>query len=89
MADSSSAVGELFKAKAVTDEQVSEAAGRYLGDPKAGAHPITNGCVFDLAAAVTGHAWACQVVASPEPSMTLKRGAIRTAFLLARSMPTG
>ena len=39
----------------------------------------------DLAAAVAGHGWAKQVVGNPEASPSLKRGAIRTAILLARA----
>lgn len=84
MADSLS-VGELFKAKAVTDEQVSAAVEAYLADPGTTAHPIADGYSLDLGEAVAGHRWASQVVANPESSPTLKRGAIRTAILLARA----
>lgn len=85
MADPNPTVGELFKAKAVTDEQVNAAVDAYHADPGATAHPIADGYSLDLAAAVIGHGWASQVVANPESSPTLKRGAIRTAILLARA----
>ncbi|KQQ23750.1 hypothetical protein ASF53_05355 [Methylobacterium sp. Leaf123] len=85
MSGSDATVGELFKAKAVTDEQVNAAVDAYLADPGTTAHPIADGYSIDLAAAVAGHGWASAVVANPESSPTLKRGAIRTAILLARA----
>ncbi|MFG7486278.1 hypothetical protein [Methylorubrum rhodesianum] len=78
-------VGELFKAKAVTDEQANAAVDAYLENPGTTAHPIADGYSLDLGAAVAGHAWASQVVANPESSPGLKRAAIRTAILLARA----
>lgn len=78
-------VGELFKAKAVTDDQVNAAVDAYLAKPETDAHPIADGYVLDLGAAVTGHLWASEVVASPEASPGLKRAATRTAILLARA----
>ncbi len=85
MPDPNPTVGELFKAKAVTDEQVNAAVDAYLDEPDTDAHPIADGYSLDLAAAVAGHGWASQVVANPESSPGLKRGAIRTAILLARA----
>ena len=85
MADSSPTVGELFKAKTVTDEHVNAAVDAYLAKPETDAHPIADGYVLDLVAAVTGHGWASQVVANRESSPSLKRGAVRTAILLARA----
>lgn len=82
MADANPNVGE-FKAKADSDEQVNEAVGAYLDDPESDTHPITDGHVLDLAAAVGAHPWTSQVAASPESSKDLKPGAIRTAILLA------
>lgn len=85
MANSSPTVGELFKAKAVTDDQVNADIDAYQADPGTTAHPITDGYSLDLAAAVAGHGWASQVVANPESSPGLNRGAIQTAILLARA----
>ncbi|CAO4156498.1 hypothetical protein [Methylorubrum aminovorans] len=85
MADANPTVGELFKAKAVTDEQVNAAVDAYLARPETDAHPIADGYLLDLGAAVAGHGWASQVVANPESSPGLKRGAVRTAILLARA----
>jgi hypothetical protein len=85
MPDPNPTVGELFKAKAVTDEQVNAAVDAYHADPATSAHPIADHYSLDLAAAVAGHAWASQVVANPESSPGLKRAAVRTAILLART----
>lgn len=48
------------------------------------AYPIAGGYSLDLAAAVAGHGWASQVVGNLESIPGLKRGAVRTAILLAR-----
>jgi hypothetical protein len=64
---------------------VNAAVDAYLAKRGTEAHPIADGYVLDLAAAVAGHGWASQVVANPESSPGLKRGAIRTAILLARA----
>ena len=85
MPDSSPTVGELFKAKAVTDDEVNAAVAAYLADPETDAHPIADGYSLDLAAPVAGHGWASQVVGNPESSPGLKRGAVRTAILLTRA----
>ena len=78
-------VGDLFKAKAVTDEQVNAAVERYLAEPKTSAHPIADGYTVDLAAAVAGHGWASQVTANPATHPLLMRAAVQTAILLARA----
>ncbi|QIJ76170.1 hypothetical protein GU700_17170 [Methylobacterium sp. NI91] len=85
MPDPNPTVGELFKAKAVTDEQVNAAVEAYLVKPETDAHLIADGYVLDLGAAVAGHGWASQVVANPESSPGLRRSAVRTAILLARA----
>jgi hypothetical protein len=78
-------VGELFKAKAVTDEQVNAAVEAYLSDPQAGVHPIADGYSLDLTAAVAEHRWASEVIASPDATPALRQAATRTAILLART----
>ena len=85
MADPNPTVGELFKAKAVTDDEVNAVVGVFMKDPETGAHPIADGYSLDLAAAVVGHRWASEVVGNLESSPGLKRGAVRTAILLARA----
>ena len=78
-------VGDLFKAKAVTDAQVNAAVERYLVAPETSAHPIAEGYTVDLAAAVAGHGWASRVAANPRTHPLLKRAAVQTAILLARA----
>ncbi|MGW5960199.1 hypothetical protein [Methylorubrum thiocyanatum] len=85
MADPNPTVGELFKAKAVTDEQVNAAVDAYLARPHTAAYPITDGYALNLLDAVSGHRFATKVVANPGSSPTLKRGAVRTAILFARA----
>lgn len=85
MVDTNPTVRELFKAKAVSDEQVNAAVDAYLAKPETNAHPIADCYVLDLTAAVAGHGWASQVVANPESSPGLKCAAIRTAILLSRA----
>lgn len=77
MIDTGPTVGEHFKAKAVTDEQVNAAVEAHLKDPEAYEHLIAEGYSIDIAAAVLGHAWASQVVGLIESSQNLKRGAVR------------
>jgi hypothetical protein len=84
MADSSPTVGELFKAKAVTDDEVNAAVEAYLTDLEAGIFPIAAGYVVDVDAAVVKHLWASHVIANEESSPGLRRAAVRTAVLLAR-----
>lgn len=78
-------IADLFKAKAVTDEQVDRAVETYLAEPRTSAHPIAEGYTVDLAAAVRGHGWARRVAADPMTNPVLKRAAVQTAILLARA----
>ncbi|CAO4173176.1 hypothetical protein [Methylorubrum extorquens] len=85
MADSSPTVGELFKAKAVTDDEVNAAVEAYLTDFEAGIVPIADGYVVDVDGAVVKHLWASHVIANDESGPGLKRAAVRTAILLAKA----
>jgi hypothetical protein len=78
-------VGELFKVKAITDDQVNAAVEAYLSDFEAGIFPISDGYVVDVDAAVVEHPWASLVVADEGASSSLKRGIVRMAILLARA----
>ncbi|KQQ18590.1 conserved protein of unknown function [Methylorubrum extorquens] len=77
MTDAAPTVGELFKAKSATDEQVYAAIEAYLKDPGTYEHLIAEGYGIDIAAAVLGQAWASQIVGLIESSQNLKRGAVR------------
>lgn len=83
MADKHQSVGELFKAKAVVDDDVVKAVDAYMKEPTTGLFPIGDGYQLDLAATVEGHPWAKAEVARADASEDLKRHAVRTAILLA------
>jgi hypothetical protein len=85
VSDKSLTVGELFKAQAVTDDEVNAAVEAYLTVLEAGIFPIAAGYVVDLDTAVVEHPWASLVVANEEASPSLKRGIVRMAILLARA----
>lgn len=85
MPDPNPTVGELFKAKAVTDEQVNAAVHAFLADVEASTLSIADGYVVDLDAAVAGHFGVSLLVADEEASVNQKREAVRTAILLARA----
>lgn len=52
MLDLNPTVGEVFKAKAVTDDEVNAAVEAYLANPETGALPIADGYSLNPAAAV-------------------------------------
>lgn len=85
MSGTDATVGELFKARTVTDDEVNAAVDAYLADPVASTFTITDGYVVDLDAAVVEHPWASLVVANEEASPSLKRAAVRMAILLAQA----
>ncbi|UYW26619.1 hypothetical protein OKC48_25775 [Methylorubrum extorquens] len=85
MPDPTPTVGELFKAKSVTDDEVNAAVDAYLTDLEAGIFPIADGYVVDVDAAVVKHLWASHVIANEESSPGLRRAAVRTAILLAQA----
>ncbi|MBB2964576.1 hypothetical protein [Methylobacterium sp. R2-1] len=78
-------VGELFKAKAATGEQVNATVDACLAQYETSAHPIADGYSLDLGDAVAAHRWATQVMGLFDATQSLKRGAVRTAILLARA----
>ncbi|MCP1539407.1 hypothetical protein [Methylorubrum extorquens] len=71
--------GELFKAKAVADDQVNAAVDAHRADSGTIAHPNADGYGLDFTAAVAEHGWASSVIASPKSSPSLTRGAILRA----------
>ncbi|MDR7040474.1 hypothetical protein J2X36_005257 [Methylobacterium sp. BE186] len=76
--------GGLFKAKAITEDEVFAAVDAYMADPTTALFIMGDGYGLDLNAAVRSHAWAAQTVANPDATDHLKRAAVRTAILLAR-----
>lgn len=85
MHEPSTTVGELYKAKAVTDEQVNAAVEAYCDDPTTTGFAITDSYAINLLDAVSRHNFTQMVLSDPASSRGLRRGAIRTAILLARA----
>ncbi|KAB7782198.1 hypothetical protein [Methylorubrum populi] len=85
MADSSATVGELFKAKAVTKEQVSALVDAVVAGELNERAELAEGYVLDLAAAVKASAFATSVLADETSKPGARRNAARTAILLARA----
>ena len=79
-------VGELVKAKAITDEQVSAAVEAYCNDPTTAGFMISDDYAVNLLDAVTVHDPTRWTLLDPESSRALKRGAIRMAILHARAL---
>jgi len=84
MADQTPTIGALSEVKAITDEQVSAAIDAFLAGQTSGPFPIADGYRVDLAAAVAAHAFTTMMVGRDDVSPAAKRGAVRTAILLAR-----
>ncbi|GEL43977.1 hypothetical protein MEX01_45680 [Methylorubrum extorquens] len=78
-------VDVLRRAKIVTTDQIKCAVELYMENPEIGAHPIAEGYVINLKAAVKSCEWAWKVARDPAASVSLKRGSIWTAILLARA----
>lgn len=76
--------GELFKAKAILDDEVIVAVDAYLATPDMGPFPIAKGYRLDVAAAVEASPFVMKTMASSETTEQLKRAAVRKAFVLAR-----
>ncbi|CAO4167862.1 hypothetical protein [Methylorubrum aminovorans] len=85
MADSSPIVGEFFKAKVVTDEQVNAAVEAVLAGKLDDRSELAEGYVLDLAAAVKASAFATSVLRDKTSMPGARPNAARTAILLARA----
>ena len=76
--------GDLFKAKAVTEDELTIAADAYLATPDIGPFPIAKGFRIDVAAAVEASTFAKGMVARADVAEGSKRSAVKSAILLAR-----
>jgi hypothetical protein len=85
MADSRATTGELFKTKAILEADVVAAVEAFMADPTTTAFLFGDGYQIDLAEAVSSHEWAKVTVANKDTTDHLRRAAVRTAILLARS----
>ncbi|WP_018264045.1 hypothetical protein [Methylobacterium sp. WSM2598] len=77
-------IGELFKLKHVTGEQLDAAVRDYLDDPSPGMRLIAEGVALDLAAVMLTNPYAREVLARAGATEGQKQMAVRTAILLAR-----
>lgn len=79
--------GELFKAKAVTDDQVAVAVDAYPADDSTGAFEIAPGCPVHLTEEIEQHSPARMALADSGAGKAFRRTMVRTAILLARAEP--
>ncbi|GJE44089.1 hypothetical protein [Methylobacterium soli] len=84
MAESPPTTGELFKAKAITAEDLHAAVDAYMADRKAASFSIGDGYELDLVAVVKADRHASAVLRDKTASQGTRRMAVRTAILLAR-----
>jgi hypothetical protein len=76
--------GELCKAKAIADEDVTAAIDAYMEDPAIARFDFGEGHSLDLAAAVVAHAPARKALTDPNACDAFRRAMVRSAILLAR-----
>ena len=76
--------GELYKAEAITDDDLDAAVEAYIADPRTTVFVMGDTYQLDLRAAVKAHPFARDNLRNPEASPGLKRAAVRKAILLAR-----
>ncbi|ACL57225.1 hypothetical protein [Methylobacterium nodulans] len=79
-------IGELYKLKHVTDEQIDAAVRDYLNHTMPGMRLIAEGVALCLAAVVLTQPYAREVLAWEKATEAQRRMAVRTAILLARPM---
>ncbi|MGE7153182.1 hypothetical protein ACQKJ1_05515 [Methylorubrum rhodesianum] len=86
MADANPTVGELFKAKAFTDEQVAALVDAVLAGQMDERARIGDEYRVDVAAAVKASPFAISVLRDKTSKPGARRNAARTAILLARAV---
>jgi hypothetical protein len=77
-------VADLFKAKALTDNDILAAVDAYMADPHTTVFMMGQGYGLNLAEAVRSREWTRTTVASAKTNEHVKRHFVRTAILLAR-----
>ncbi|ACA21206.1 hypothetical protein M446_6973 (plasmid) [Methylobacterium sp. 4-46] len=77
-------IGDLYKLKLVTDEQLDAAVMDFLSDPKPGPRPLAEDIAIDVCAIMAASSHAREVLAARGSSEAEMRMAVRTAILLAR-----
>lgn len=76
--------GDLYKAKAILETELTSAIDAFMADPTTSHFAIGAGHNADLAAAIAASPFACSMLENPETKFQSKRGAVRTAILLAK-----
>lgn len=84
MADQIPTLGELYKGKKITEEEVVAAVAAFMADPTGTKFTFGSGYELDLARTVAANSWAAERHAAPNATEVHKRNAVRTAILLAR-----
>ncbi|GJD96899.1 hypothetical protein [Methylobacterium iners] len=76
--------GELYKANAITEEDLVAAVNAFMTDRTTAEFAIGGEYVLDLAAAVQASPFAMRMLNDPAFKDGSRRSAVRTAILLAR-----
>lgn len=76
--------GELYKSKAILEEDLVAAVEAFMTDPTTTTFLMGEGYTIDLTAAVADSPFAIDMLADPKIREASKRSAVRTAILLAR-----
>ena len=82
MAKDIPSVGQLFRAGAVTRDEIDAAADAYLADPKAGRFAFKSGHSIDIPEAIKQHPTAAGHLADEKASPVFRRNMVRTAVLM-------
>ncbi|KMO35852.1 hypothetical protein VQ02_16540 [Methylobacterium variabile] len=83
-----STIGDLYKRKRITDEQIDEAVTSYLNDPTPGLRPLAQGVAVDVGAIMQATPHAREVLAMRDATEAQMHMAVRTAILLAAPIRT-
>ncbi|WP_407523707.1 hypothetical protein [Methylobacterium oryzisoli] len=78
-------LADLYKAKRLTDDDMTAAVAGYLADPTPGPREIAEGISLDIAAAVLASPYATEILAREDAPEGRRRMAVRTTILLART----
>ena len=76
--------GELYKAKAITSDEINAAVDAVLAQPGVGPYPIGGGYLLDPSEAIEAHEPSAVALADPDRPKKFRRTMARTAILLAR-----
>ena len=79
-------LGDLYKAKAITPDDLTAAVDAYMADSSTGAHRL-GGYSLDLAAAVLASTHATGILARSDVGDRSKRDAVRSALLIRTPTP--